>query len=449
MKKSIPFSYVIVTGFMLFALFFGAGNLIFPALLGQQSGTNVLTANLGFIITGVGLPLLGILAFAISGKNDLQDLASRAHPIFGLAFTIILYLSIGPLFAMPRTGTVSFEIGIQPFLADDSGPWPLIIYSILFFGITCFFSLKPAKIVDVVGKYLTPALLLFIAVLIITVLINPIGSPQNPTETYSSNAFFKGFQEGYLTMDTLAAFVFGIIVINSVKNIGISDRKSILSFTTKAALIAAALLALIYTSLSYLGATSVTGIGLLDNGGAVLAGVSESYYGTLGNALLGLIVLGACLTTSIGLVTACSSYFSRLLPKVPYNIIAVVLTIFSAVIANAGLANIIAFSVPVLTIIYPLAIVLIFLTFLHNAFAGSRAVYLISLLFTFAVSLMEGLNAAKLPIPGVQEFLIDNLPMYSVGLGWLLPAIVGAVIGFIIHLVTRSDQNELKNADAR
>ncbi|MFS0560370.1 branched-chain amino acid transport system II carrier protein [Terribacillus sp. 179-K 1B1 HS] len=449
MKKSIPFSYVIVTGFMLFALFFGAGNLIFPALLGQQSGTNVLTANLGFVITGVGLPLLGILAFAISGKNDLQDLASRAHPIFGLAFTIILYLSIGPLFAMPRTGTVSFEIGIQPFLPADAGPWPLIIYSILFFGVTCFFSLKPAKIVDVVGKYLTPALLLFIAVLIITVLVNPIGSPQEPTEAYSSGAFFKGFQEGYLTMDTLAAFVFGIIVINSVKNIGISDRKSILSFTTKAALIAALLLALIYTSLSYLGATSVTGIGLLDNGGAVLAGVSESYYGTLGNVLLGLIVLGACLTTSIGLVTACSSYFSRLLPKVSYNVIAVVLSIFSAVVANAGLANIIAFSVPVLTIIYPLAIVLIFLTFLHNTFAGSRAVYLTSLLFTFAVSLMEGLNAAKLPIPGVQKFLTDNLPMYSVGLGWLLPAIVGAVIGFIIHLVTRSDQNELKNADAR
>ncbi|PAD39271.1 branched-chain amino acid transport system II carrier protein [Terribacillus sp. 7520-G] len=449
MKKSIPFSYVIVTGFMLFALFFGAGNLIFPALLGQQSGTNVLTANIGFVITGVGLPLLAILAFAISGKNDLQDLASRAHPIFGLAFTVILYLSIGPLFAMPRTGTVSFEIGIQPFLPADAGPWPLLIYSILFFGITCFFSLKPAKIVDVVGKYLTPALLLSIAVLIITVLVNPIGSPQDPTEAYSSNAFFKGFQEGYLTMDTLAAFVFGIIVINSVKNIGITDRKSILGFTWKAALIAAALLALIYTSLSYLGATSVAGIGLLDNGGAVLAGVSESYYGSFGNVLLGLIVLGACLTTSIGLVTACSSYFSRLLPKVSYNVIAIALSAFSAVVANAGLANIITFSVPVLTIIYPLAIVLILLTFLHNAFAGSRAVYLISLLFTFAVSLMEGLNAAGIPIQGVQDFLTDNLPLYSLGLGWLLPAIIGAVIGFIVHLATGSNRNELKNAGVR
>jgi len=449
MKKSIPFSYVIVTGFMLFALFFGAGNLIFPALLGQQSGTNVLTANIGFVITGVGLPLLAILAFAISGKNDLQDLASRAHPIFGLAFTVILYLSIGPLFAMPRTGTVSFEIGIQPFLPADAGPWPLLIYSILFFGITCFFSLKPAKIVDVVGKYLTPALLLSIAVLIITVLVNPIGSPQDPTEAYSSNAFFKGFQEGYLTMDTLAAFVFGIIVINSVKNIGITDRKSILGFTWKAALIAAALLALIYTSLSYLGAASVAGIGLLDNGGAVLAGVSESYYGSFGNVLLGLIVLGACLTTSIGLVTACSSYFSRLLPKVSYNVIAIALSAFSAVVANAGLANIITFSVPVLTIIYPLAIVLILLTFLHNAFAGSRAVYLISLLFTFAVSLMEGLNAAGIPIQGVQDFLTDNLPLYSLGLGWLLPAIIGAVIGFIVHLATGSNRNELKNAGVR
>lgn len=449
MKKSIPFSYVIVTGFMLFALFFGAGNLIFPALLGQSSGTNVMTANLGFIVTGVGLPLLGILAFGFSGKNDLQDLASRVHPIFGFVFTIVLYLSIGPLFALPRTGTVSYEIGIQPFLSDNAGSWPLIIYSIVFFGITCFFSLKPAKIVDIVGKYLTPALLIAIAVLIITVLVNPLGSPQEPTEAYSSNAFFKGFQEGYLTMDTLAAFVFGIIVINSVKNIGVTDRKAILGFTWKAGLIAAALLALIYTSISYLGATSVAGIGLMENGGTVLAGVSEIYYGRLGNVLLGLIVLGACLTTSIGLVTACSSYFSRLLPKVSYSVIAIVLSLFSAIVANAGLANIIAFSVPVLTIIYPLAIVLIFLTFLHDAFNGSRAVYLISLLFTFAVSLMEGLNAAKLPIPGVQKFLTENLPMYSLGLGWLIPAIIGAVIGYIIYLVTKPNQSEVRNADTR
>ncbi|QXE00190.1 branched-chain amino acid transport system II carrier protein [Terribacillus sp. DMT04] len=449
MKKSIPFSYVIITGFMLFALFFGAGNLIFPALLGQQSGANVFTANLGFIITGVGLPLLGILAFAISGKNDLQDLASRAHPIFGYAFTIILYLSIGPLFAMPRTGTVSFEIGVQPFLSGDFGAWPLIIYSIVFFGLTCFFSLKPAKIVEVVGKYLTPALLVVIAVLIITVLVNPIGSPQEATEAYSSNAFFKGFQEGYLTMDTLAAFVFGIIVINSVKNIGITDRKSILGFTWKAAVIAAVLLALIYTSLSYLGATSVAGIGQLDNGGSVLAGVSDFYYGNAGNVLLGLIVFGACLTTSIGLVTACSSYFSRLLPNVSYNVLAIVLSAFSAVIANAGLSNIITFSVPVLTIIYPLAIVLIFLTFLHDAIGGSRAVYLMSLLFTFAVSLMEGLNAAGIPIPGVQQFLTDNLPMYTLGLGWLLPAIAGAIIGYVIHLATKPSKTEFNKANAR
>jgi LIVCS family branched-chain amino acid:cation transporter len=178
MNNKMPFSFVLAVGFMLFALFFGAGNLIFPAMLGQSAGTNSWSANAGFIVTGVGLPLLGVLALGFSGKNDLQSLASRVHPVFGVVFTVVLYLSIGPLFAIPRTGTASFEMGIRPFLSGESSAIGLLIFSIIFFGVTAFFSLKSSKIVDIVGKILTPLLLIFIGILIVTAFINPIGNFQ-------------------------------------------------------------------------------------------------------------------------------------------------------------------------------------------------------------------------------------------------------------------------------
>ncbi|WP_026585198.1 branched-chain amino acid transport system II carrier protein [Bacillus sp. J33] len=435
MSNKIPFSYIVTVGFMLFALFFGAGNLIFPAMLGQSAGTNIWSANAGFIMTGVGLPLLGILALGFSGKSDLQSLASRVNPLFGLAFTVALYLSIGPLFAIPRTATVSFEIGIKPYLSEGSSVIGLVIFSIIFFGITAYFSLKSSSIVDIVGKYLTPLLLVVIAVLIGAAFINPMGSFQAPSENFLSGAFFKGFQEGYLTMDALAAFVFGIIVVNAVKEKGAATKKEIMVSIAKAGVIAAGLTAIIYTSLSFIGASSVSGLGLLDNGGAVLSGVSEYYFGSLGTILLSVIVFGACLTTSIGLITACSSYFNKLMPKISYKTFVFVLTAFSAVLANFGLSQLIAISVPVLVGIYPLAIALMALTFLHPIFKGKKEVYQGTMLFTFVVSLFDGLNAAGIIFAPVHDLFVAILPFYDVGLGWIFPAIAGGLIGLVVGLI--------------
>lgn len=227
MTNKVPFSFIVVIGLMLFALFFGAGNLIFPAMLGQSAGENVWIANAGFLVTGVGLPLLGVLAFGISGKEDLQSLASRVHPLFGIVFTTVLYLAIGPLFAIPRTGSVSYEIGMKPFVPEAMSSSALILFTIIFFSITCFFSLNPAKIVDIVGKILTPIKLTFIGILVVFAFIHPMGEMQAPTEAYTSHAFFKGFQEGYLTMDTLASFVFGIIIINAIKEKGAKTKKTL------------------------------------------------------------------------------------------------------------------------------------------------------------------------------------------------------------------------------
>lgn len=440
LTRKESFSFTIAIGFMLFALFFGAGNLIFPAMLGQSAGTNVWSANAGFVVTGVGLPLLGVLALGFSGKGDLHAMASKVHPLFGIIFTTILYLAIGPLFAIPRTGSVSYEIGVKPFLGDDVGFMPLLIFTLIFFAITCFFSLNASKIVDIVGKVLTPLLLIFIGILIVTAIVNPLGDFKAPTETYMDNAFFKGFQEGYLTMDTLASFVFGIIVINAIREKGITAKKQVMFTCMKAGLIAAGLLAVIYTALTYIGASSVGKLGLLDNGGTVLSGVSTHYFGPNGRLLLGLIVVAACLTTSIGLITACSSYFHKIFPSISYKKIAIILSVFSALFANVGLMKLIAISVPVLTAIYPIAICLIFLTFLDSVFNGRSEVYIGCIGMTFIVSLFDGLNAAGFTIKVIDDLFTTILPLYSVGLGWILPAIVGGILGYLVTLVTSNKE---------
>lgn len=435
MSSRDSFSNIVAVGFMLFALFFGAGNLIFPVQLGQLAGDNVFSANLGFIITGVGLPVLCILALAFSGKSDLESLAGRVNPIYGVFFTVALYLTIGPLFAIPRTNTVAYEIGIVPFLENQSSYLPLLLFTIIFFGVTLYFSLKSSKIVDIVGKMLTPILLIVIAILIIAAFVNPIGAIQEPTETYMTNSFFKGFQEGYNTMDALAAFVFGIIVINIMKDRGATSKKQIMISTGKVALVAGVLLAAIYSSLAFLGATSVEGLGLLDNGGSILAAASNHFFGWYGKVILAVIVIAACLTTSIGLITSCAAYFSKLVPALSYKKWAVVFTVFSAVISNFGLSAIISFSIPVLVALYPLAICLMVLTFLHPLFKGRKEVYQVSILVTLVLSVNDGLNAAGVKIAAINELFETILPLYSVGLGWLVPAIIGGVIGYIISII--------------
>ncbi|NGP44621.1 branched-chain amino acid transport system II carrier protein [Bacillaceae bacterium SIJ1] len=414
---------------MLFALFFGAGNLIFPPLLGQLAGEAVWSANAGFLTTGVGLPLLGVIALGISGKSDVLALTERVHPWFALAFTTVLYLAIGPLFAMPRTGNTSYEIAIHPFIGDAFGPWPLLLFSIAYFSITCFLALNPKRLVDWVGRLLSPLLLIFIAVLVTVVLMSSTGQPQAPADSYATMPFFRGFQEGYLTLDALAAFVFGIIVVQAIRQRGFTTKSSILKASLIAASLAAIMLALVYSSLSLIGATSMEMIGPMENGGRILVALSQSYLGVLGSILLGLVVTFACMTTSIGLTSACSIYFHKLFPALPYRTIAVSLSIFSAVFANIGLTQLIAISVPVLQTIYPLAIVMIVLTFVHAAVPLRPEVYQGAMFFTFLISLFDGLKAAGVPIAEVQSFFNSILPLYSAGMGWILPAIIGGILG--------------------
>lgn len=436
---------VVAIGLMLFALFFGAGNLIFPPALGQASGTNFWPAIIGFLLTGVGLPLLGVLAIALSGHDHLQSMANKINPVFSLVFTVILYLSIGPFFAIPRTATVSYEIGIAPFFG--SSPIVLLIYSIIFFVIVGWLSLNPAKIVDRVGKLMTPVLLIFLLILLIATFVNPINQPSAPISDYIDNAFFKGFQEGYLTMDTLASLVFGIIVINAIKAKGVTEKKKIAGFTIKSSFIAAACLGLIYLGLGYLGSTTNFAAGQPNNGPAILTESAAVHFGLYGNIVLGLAILFACLTTAIGLISSCASYFQSIFPRFTYKQLAIGFTVFSAAVANIGLNQLITISVPVLVAIYPIAIVLIFLTFAEPLFKGRMEVYRYSLLLTGIFSIIDGLKAAGVPLQGLYDTLGDFLPMFSAGMGWLLPALVGAILGYIISFVRPASGEQLKKAN--
>jgi len=448
MKNQLSFSHYFFIGVMLFALFFGAGNLIFPVQLGQQAGTNVVPAIIGFLITGVGLPLLGVLAMSFSGSNNLQELASRVHPFYGVFFTSLLYLTIGPFFAAPRTGTVAYEVGISPFVTDDYHRTGLLIFTILFFAITLFFSLKPAKIVDNVGKILAPGLVILLLFLLVVAFINPMGSIQSPQEAYADGAFLTGFLEGYNTMDALASLVFGIIVINVIKELGATSKKEILKTSAISGTFAIGLLAIIYVGISFLGASSVQKVGLSANGGPVLSEAASYYFGSVGAVVLAAVIILACLTTAIGLIIANSEYFHTLYPSISYKSYVVIFTLLTFTIANFGLSNIISYSIPVLMFLYPLAIVLILLTFLSPLFQHSRMVYVSTIAVTFFISIFDGLKAlcSSLGIENydwmipVIQFYENNLPLYTKGLGWLLPALVVIIITTILSKIVRTKQ---------
>ena len=289
-------SRTVAIGLMLFALFFGAGNLIFPASMGQNAGSNVWWAVIGFVITGVSLPVLGVLAMGYSGCKNLEELAGRAHPKFGLFFCVISYLTIGPFFATPRTGSVSYEIAVRPFLGDGASYGIMVGFMVLFFAISYWLSATPQKLVDRIGKILTPALLLVILLLIVKSLITPMGDPQVPTAHYATStlAAVQGFLDGYNTMDAIASLVFSLLVIDAVKEDGITDPKGITKEVFKAGLIAGACLGFVYIFISYLGATSVPAIGMQDTGAPVLSLSAMVLFGNVGALILAVIVLLAC-----------------------------------------------------------------------------------------------------------------------------------------------------------
>ena len=419
-------------GMMLFTLFFGAGNLIFPAALGQQAGSNVGWALLGFVLTGVGLPLLGVAAMGYSSCKDVEELASRVHPIYGLLYTISLYLSIGPMFATPRTGTVAYEIAIKPFtegLSMNMEP----IFLALFFGVSLWLSISPQKLVNRIGNILTPALLLVILLLIVKSFITPLGGYAVPQPTYgdASKAVLQGFLDGYNTMDALASVVFAILVIDFVRLSGATSRAVITKTVMEVGAIAVALLGIVYVFIANIGATSVERFGLFETGAPVLSVSANYLFGDFGQIILAIIVLLACLSTSIGLITSCGTYFHKLTPKISYKLYVVIFSVAAFGLSMFGLKTIISAAIPVLMLLYPLTIVIILLALVNNMFGGRRCVYAWTMAFTMISALMTGLETAGIAPAALEQLFTQYIPFQAAGMGWVSFAVLGFVVGLI------------------
>lgn len=420
----------LVIGLMLFSMFFGAGNLIFPPVLGAQAGTSYWLAIGGFILTGVGLPFAVLLAVSLV-KDGAEEIGNRVHPWFSTIFMVIVYLSIGPFLAIPRNANVAFEMGVKPFLGSSfNTSFVLLVFSAVFFGLVYVVSLNPSKMEQYMGRWITPVLLIAMVTLCTVGLINMDGHLQTPTEQYQVNAFSTGFIEGYNTMDALAALAFGIVILSAIKQRGITDKKQLTKYTLKAALVAGVLLSLVYVSLGLIGG-KMAASGSYASGTDLLTAVSTLLLGSSGKALLGVIFTLACFTTVVGLTVACGQYFSKLLPKVSYQTVALIVTLIGFTLSNMGLAQILKVSVPFLVTAYPLTIVLTVLTFFSRYYKNIRKVYGSAMLFTGIFAVNSGLTTAGVNF-GLLQSVAKALPFASVGLEWIVPALVGTAIGLLL-----------------
>lgn len=441
-KKLTLRQKILVAG-TLFGMFFGAGNLIFPVHLGQMAGQNALPAIIGFIITAVGIPILGVAAIGVTHSDGLQTLSGKVGKGYGIFFTCLLYLTIGPLFAIPRCATVSFTTGITPLLGADSPErLYLLLFSAVFFAFVLFFSLRPGKITVWIGKIINPLFLFFFAVLMLAALLAPGAavSAVEPVEAYRSDAFFPALIEGYGTMDAIAGLAFGIVVIDVIRRMGVDNDDTIAEDVLSSGLLTGALMALIYVVSIVVGAQSRGLFELSENGGIALTQIAGHYLGGVGLFILAFTITFACLKTSIGLVTACAETFSKMTNgKISYRSWAILFTVFSFAVSNIGLSAIIEYSIPMLMLIYPPAIALILLAFLGKFFAHDRTVYIATMIGTWAAAIFDCMKTLPAPVQAALHldapiaFAAAHLPLFDKNLGWLLPAVIGFAAGMAIR----------------
>ena len=442
MKQRLTFKQKLLVAGTLFGMFFGAGNLIFPVHLGQLAGSNVIPAMIGFTITAVGIPILGVAAIGMTHSDGLQALANKVGKGYSYFFTCLLYLTIGPFFAIPRCATTSFTTGIAPMLGGTSEGTALLIFSAIFFGLVLFFSLRPAGITVWIGKIINPLFLAFLSVLVISALLNPSTTVAAvaPADGYQTGALFSGFVEGYGTMDAIAGLAFGIVVIDIIRSMGVKDDTAVAKDVLSSGILTGALMALIYVLTILMGTQSRGLFETSANGGIALAQISGHYLGSIGSIVLALTITFACLKTSIGLVTSCSEAFIQMFPKaLGYKTWAVIFTLFSFAVSNFGLSKILDYSLPVLMFLYPPTITLILLALFGKFFDHHKAVYISVTAFTCFAALFDLLKTLPgtlqdaLGLESIIALANRFLPFFSLNLGWVIPALIGLILGLVIR----------------
>lgn len=435
---------LLATAFMLFSMFFGAGNLIFPPMLGALAGHHFTSAIVGFLIAGVLMPVLTTVAVAVSGA-DVSDLSRRAGRVFGWLFPVLVYLAIGPLYAMPRMGSVAYNTAFVPVTGVNSTA-ATIVFNLLFFGIALMMAWNSTRILDSVGRILTPLLLSFLTILIVRSLMILQPTEHAPAAQYAEQPLVYGLLQGYLTMDSIAALAFGIIVIRALrKDGGVSDQH-IVPQTALAAIIAAALLAVVYVGLGLIG-YSIPHPTSYENGALLLSDAASLTMGGFGRVIFGLTVLAACLTTAVGLLSACSGFFNRLLPKIPYHVWLVSFAAITAILAIQGLGVLLNIAGPLIGFLYPIGLTLVALTLLAPLFAGTTSLPITFKLAAGVAFLWSALSTvyhgeflpALLGEIGTQahSFLGKALmwaPMETEQLGWLTPVAIAIVAGIAVDV---------------
>ena len=423
-------------GFMTFALFLGAGNLIFPPMMAQQAGENWLIAIVGFLLTAVGLPALTLI---VLGRLSSADKLTASLPHWmDRTFWFLVLTTLGPAFVLPRAVTVAYEMGIKPFYHGNG----LMLFSVLFCLLTLILALKPGKLVSYIGKVMTPALIVMLAVLVIAALINPLGSPTDANAVYKAAPTVNGMIQGYMTLDAIAAVAFGWVIIQTIRSTGISCNKAISFYTLRIAGIYALLMSLCYLAMGYLGATSSSIAPNSTNGGEILTRYAAGEFGIFGQMLLATITLMACLTTTIGLTNANGEYYKNTY-NVPFKISAVVIMSLTAIISNVGLETIIEVSLPAILILCPIAVSLIIaIIFMPNTVSNEKRKFSMSqTLIVIIATLFGSIDALNIlgKIPSaIHQDLTAWLPLFNAHASWLLPVLVTIFSSKVIHIIQRN-----------
>ena len=430
---------MLLVSFMLFSLFFGAGNLIFPPFLGQNAGAATIPAVAGFVVTAVILPVLGVIV--VAQTDGLDKLGARVNGKFAIIFTMLIYLSIGPGLGIPRAASVPFEMAVAPYLPQNA-PLKLFMlgYSLIFFVIAAWLALNPSKLVDRIGQYLTPSLLTLIVFLFIAFVFKGETAVAAAQPAYNEAPFLKGFCEGYQTMDTIAALNFGLVIATTLRSLGAEEKKDVMRYTKLAGVFAGTILTAVYLMLTYMGTQSSGVYEIQENGAWTLRCIVYQLFGEFGAIILAAIFTLACLTTCVGLITSISQYFSTLFKKFSYRQFVFAITVFSFAICNQGLNTILSISVPILNAIYPVSIVLIVLGLSHRFIDKNRFVYPFTVLGTAVVSVISAVDGAGLSL-GFVSSAVNSLPFSSLGFGWVTVTVVMLVISLVLGSIKSEQKN--------
>lgn len=410
-----------------FALYVGAGNIIFPPYIGMLSGSEVLTSGLGFLITGVGLPVIAAIALArVCGS--LNAITSPLGIKIGIAMIVICYLAIGPFYAIPRTATVAFELSIRPLLSKNY----LLIFTILYFITVFFIALYPTKLLDIVGKILSPIKIGALFILCISAIFIMPSDPIEGFEPYKTAPFAQGIINGYLTLDTLASLAFGTVIVSAIRSRNVTDRKSITKYAAISGCLAGLGMIFVYVCLFKLGNHSYQIASHAQNGAEVLTAFINYSFGAKGTIFLAIVILFACLVTAIGLTCACSTYFAKI-TGVNYRIYVFIITVVSALIANLGLTSLIQVSVPVLITLYPAFIILVIASFFTDKMKKPHYVIAPTAVLALIFGVIDGFDAAGITL--LPTSISAKIPFFNADLAWVLPCLVLSIILFIIcHL---------------